>query len=143
MTCEVPPAWLAAFPGTWFLPEYRLMVGHPRGILDNTCLETMLHWMEAVEPQLGAFNRYWDLSEIKELRLDCDEVLGARDAAAGPLFRRRREGGFPGTFAGPLRDRAMYEHFMEGEPIHVEVVGLVSTAAARLGVPADLLVRAH
>lgn len=141
MTADVPPAWLAAFPGTRFLPEWRLMTGHLLGILDNQRLECMLHWLEAVEPQLGAFNRFWDLSNLKEVRLSCAELNALAER------RRGRYAGEPVTTVllaptpvlyGVAR---MYEQFMEGVPIKVEVVGLLSTAAARLGVPADELAR--
>lgn len=143
MICEVPPAWLAAFPGTRYLPQYRLVIGHPRGILDHSYIETMLHWIEAVEPQLGTFNRFWDFSEITEVRLNCQEVMA--------IAERRRERyvgeSVKAVFLAPTPVHygiaRMYEQFTEGVPIEVEVVGLLSTAAARLGVPADELVRSR
>ncbi len=143
MTCEVPPAWLAAFPGTRFLPQYRLMIGHPHGVMDHTRMETMLHWLEAVEPQLGAFDRFWDFSEIKEVRLDCDEVMALAERRRDRYFGEEVKTVILAPTPVHYGLARMYEQFMEGVPIHVEVVGRISTAAARLGVPAEELVKEH
>jgi hypothetical protein len=137
----VPPAWLAAYPGTRFLPEWRLMMWGPRGLVSAPQVEAMLHWLEAVEPALGTFHRFVDLSYMVEMRLRADEI------AAIAKRRRERYRGEPvitvflaGTALAYGLAR-IYEHLMSGTPIHVDVAVRFSSAARLLGIPPDALRR--
>ena len=141
MALEIPPAWLAAFPGTRYFPDERLMTWHPAGVLNIVQVEAMVRWMEAVEPELGSFNRFVDLTELREVHLRSEEI----DALA-----ERRRGRYSGErvttvlYAGtPLSYgiAAMYERLMRGSVINVRVVVRITSACRILAATPDLLLR--
>ena len=141
MALEISPTWLAAFPGTRFFPDHRLLTWHPRGVLNLIQTEAMIRWMEAVEPELGNFNRFADLSGLTEVHLRSEEITA--------LVKRRR-----GSYSGePVTTvllvgtplvygiAAMYERLMAGTPIHVQIVVRLTSACRILGVTPDVLIR--
>lgn len=140
-TTEVPPAWLAAFPGTRYVPELRLMIWGPRGVIDAEVAFAALHWLEAMEPAFGAFNRLVDLSHVTEVHLRRDDIAAVAER------RREQYAGEPVTtvfLAGEALGYGiarMYERLMSGSSIRVEVVALLTSAARILDVPADVLLR--
>jgi hypothetical protein len=109
--------------------------------MDAAMVQAALQWLEAVEPTLGTFHRFVDLSHISEVRLRADEI------AAFAEGRRARYAGEPATtvfLAGTALAYGMarmYEHLMSGAPIRVEVVALLTSASRILGVPADVLLQ--
>ena len=69
---ELSNQW-RAFPGTRFYPEHRLMTWHPYGVVDALKAESIARWLEVVEPELGSFSRFIDLSQVDRL-----DLLGLR-----------------------------------------------------------------
>jgi hypothetical protein len=138
-TATVPPAWLAAFPGTRFDPEWRLLVWAPRGAMNAATLDATLSWLEVVEPSLGTFNRLVDLTHITEVHLRADEIAAVAER------RREAYAGEPVTtvfLAGTALAYGMarmYERLLSDTPIRVEVVALLTSAARILNLPADVM----
>ena len=138
----LPPEWYAAYPGTRYSSRWNLMAWSPRGVLDASRSETIVHWLEAIEPRIGDFNRFIDLSQISRVELDCEEVAD--------LAVRRREGYAGGHVktailaVSPLAFgiARMYELLLTNVPIHVHVVAQLAAAAEVLGVPVEVLEKA-
>jgi hypothetical protein len=141
MALAVPETWLAAFPGTRFFPECHLMTWHPRGLLNLMHAQSILHWLRAVEPELGAFNRFVDLTGMHEVRLSDEDV------ATVAAHRREHYLGDPVTTvflaSTPLSYgiAAIYERLMAGTPIQVHTVVRLTTACRILEVDPDVLIR--
>ena len=119
------------------------MAWSPHGVLDVTRADTILRWLEAVEPCLGNFNRFIDFSRISRIE------LGYADVAE---IARRRNEGYAG---GPVKTAIlavsplaygiarMYEQLIRSVPIDVHVVAELAAAAEVLGVPTDVLKQAE
>jgi hypothetical protein len=115
------------------------MTWSPRGVLDASRAETIFHWLEAVEPRIGDFDRFIDFSHISKIELGSEEVT--------ELARRRKDGYAGGVVktvilaVSPLAYgiARMYEQLLANVPIHVHVVSELSTAGEVLNVPPDVL----
>src|SRR5436190_17398197 len=81
---SLPPEWDADYPGTRYSSRWNLMAWTPRGGLDAFRAETILNWIEAVEPRIGDFNRFIDFSHVSRIELSCEDVE--------ELASRRKEG---------------------------------------------------
>ena len=135
----LPPEWYAAYPGTRYSSRWNLMAWSPRGVLDVSRAETIVHWLEAIEPRIGDFNRFIDFSQISRVELGCEEVAD--------LAIRRREGYAGGHVktailaVSPLAYgiARMYELLLSSVPIHVHVVAHLAAAAEVLGVSVEVL----
>jgi hypothetical protein len=135
----LPPEWYAAYPGTRYLLAWTLMTWSPRGVLDASRAETIIHWLEAVEPHIGNFNRFIDFSHITKIELGIEEVA--------ELALRRKEGYTGGAVrtailaVSPLAYgiARMYEQLLANAPIDVHVVSQLSAAGEVLRVPIEVL----
>ena len=141
MGLEIPLAWLAAYPGTRFFSECRLLTWHPHGVLNVVQAEAIVHWLQAVEPALGTFNRFADLSRLNKVVL-CDDDI----AAIAEHRQRSYRGEQVKTVllaSTPLSHAigALYERLMSGSPIQVHVVDQLTSACRLLGVGPEVLVR--
>src|SRR5687767_11850641 len=74
MALELPATWLAAFPGTKFHPEERLLTWRPAGVLNAILGDAILRWIESVEPEFGTINRFGDLTGLEEVRLTLSDL---------------------------------------------------------------------
>jgi hypothetical protein len=138
----LPPEWYAAYPGTRYFPRWNVMAWTPRGVLDASRAETIIDWLEAVEPHIGDFNRFIDFSLISRVELDSEAVadlaIRRREGYAGGPVKTAIFADSPLTF-GIAR---MYELLLSNVPIQVHVVSHLVAAADVLGVPVDVLERA-
>lgn len=141
MSLEISPSWLAAYPGTRYFPEYRLLSWHPHGVLNALMLQSLVAWIESIELHLGECNRYVDLSGLTEIHLTSAEV----EKAAG---RRRASYQGPPTTNVTLAPTAlsymiaaMYQRVLRGSCIRVQIVARLTTALLILGVPVERLLR--
>ena len=67
---------LKNFPGTRYLPRYKLTTWHPRGILDEALAEKLVAFIEWEEYiQEAPFDRYTDLSGVTEIRTTVEDVI--------------------------------------------------------------------
>ena len=141
MPLEIPPAWLAAYPGTRIFPEHRLLTWHPHGTLNAVMLDSMVGWIESVEPHLGECNRYIDLSALDAIH------LAAADINRAALRRRTAYKGPPTTNVTlaptPLSYMiaAMYQRVLRGSRIRMQIVARMTSALRILNVPVEVLLR--
>ena len=122
---------LVDYPGTRFYPEHHLLTWHPRGILEAAKVEYFAHWLGVLEPELGTFHRFVDLSLITGIHLTSAEVARVADIRA---TRYKGESVLSVFLAGaPLSFgvASIYQRLMADTPIRIEVV-MSREAAARL-----------
>src|SRR6185436_3344230 len=81
---EVPPEWYEHYPETRYLMKRGLMTWSPCGVLNASCADRILCWIEALEPRLGKFNRFIDFSKLSKVELAFEDVV--------QIARRRCEG---------------------------------------------------
>ncbi|HZJ14931.1 MAG TPA: hypothetical protein VFD27_07775 [Chthoniobacteraceae bacterium] len=117
------------------------MTWHPSGVLSLVQADALVNWIEAVEPVIGTFNRFADLSRLNEIHLSDDDIA---------TLAEKRSGSYRGEpvkvvlLAGTLLSygiAAMYQRLMSATPIQVEVVVQLTSACRILGVGPELLIR--
>jgi hypothetical protein len=141
MGVEIPPAWLAAYPGTRFVAECRLLTWHPSGVLNLVQAAAIVHWLHAVEPALGTFNRFANLSRLNTIHLSEEDIAA---------LAAQRKGNYRGAAvttvllaSTPLSYAigALYKRLMSGSAIQIHAVGRLASACRLLDVSPDVLLR--
>ncbi len=124
-------------------PALQLATWHPRGVLDAALAAEILAFVEAEEaaaPQ--PFHRFTDLSALEAVNLsrtELEELAQSRVAAYhGPPVKSAILA-FNSLAFGVAQ---MYEHLMRRSPIEVRVFCRLTSAAAWLEMPIEVLVTA-
>jgi hypothetical protein len=119
-----------------FHHDLHLMVFRPRGILTEKKVDKDIAMLEAAEDQVHApFNRFCDLSQLKSIRLNFEQVFRIS------LHRRLSYGNRPAvksafyvTTPEAVRIIRMHAFLTDSSPIRVRMFEEVEPAAKWLGV---------
>jgi hypothetical protein len=121
-------------------PAHNLIAWRPEGVLDDPLLDQIGEWLCTIERTSPPFDRYVDLSRLKEVAVRSNHVFD---------FARKRAEQLQG--AQPMRSAIysedwvgfgiarMYESLMEGTSIDVRAFRDRAKAAIWLNLPADVL----
>ncbi len=121
-------------------PAHNLVAWQPQGILDDRLLDEIGEWLCAVEKVSAPLNRFVDLSRLTQVALRTSHVFA---------FARQRAEQFAGVT--PVKSAlfsedwigfgvaCMYEGLMKETLIDARAFRDRATAAAWLGVPAEVL----
>ncbi len=124
-----------------FLPEHKIVIWHPKGILDIEMASITVNFLTFQEKVLEEpFNRFADWSKVSEVHINMDDVA--------ELATRRREtyrngppvksAFFATNFSGAVIS-GMFADLMKASPITVRVFLKIEEAADWLGVPLEAL----
>ena len=131
---------LLDYPDTRYYPEQRLLTWHPQGVLDADKAQYMARWLGTVEPELGLFDRFADLSHISGINLTVSDVCAIAEIRAEDYKGTRVTTVFFVSSPLSYAVAAMYQQLMAETPIRIEVVVLLSAACHLLGVGPELLI---
>jgi len=121
-------------------PTHNLVSWRPEGVLDDSLVDKIGEWLCHMERTAPPFDRYIDLSRVTDVAVRTDHLFD---------FARTRTQQIAG--AAPMKSAVfcedwvcfgiarMYENLMEGAPIDVRAFQNRASAAAWLGVPAEIL----
>ncbi len=121
-------------------PAHNLVAWQPQGILDDRLLDEIAEWICDVEKESVPLRRFIDFSRLTQVALRTSHVFA---------FARKRAEQFPGVT--PVKSAlfsedwigfgvaCMYEGLMKGTLIDARAFRDRATAAAWLGVPAEVL----
>jgi hypothetical protein len=121
-------------------PAHNLVAWQPQGILDDRLLDEIGEWVCHIERVLAPFNRFVDLSRLTKVAVRTNHVFN---------FARKRAEQYAGV--SPLKSALfsenwvafgvaqLYENLMKETPIDARAFRDRATAAAWLGVPAEIL----
>ncbi len=121
-------------------PAHNLVAWQPQGVLDDQLLDEIGEWLCHIEKVLGPFNRFVDLNRLTSVAVRTKHVFA---------FARKRAEQFAGVT--PVKSALfsedwvgfgiaqLYESLMKETPIDARAFLDRATAAAWLGVPAEIL----
>jgi hypothetical protein len=124
-----------------FLPEHKLLIWHPKGVLDFAMASRTVDFLTFQERMLDeAFNRFSDWSMVSEVHINLEQI---NDLAAE---RRTTYGNGPPvksaflakTFAASVV-ALMFSQLMKPSPIEVRAFRELGEASEWLGVPVEAL----
>jgi hypothetical protein len=126
---------------TRYYPDLHLEIWRPRGELDYALTAQIVSYIgfqERIRDEL--FNRFTDLSEITDIRLNFDEVLKLADErCAAYAGRPPVKSAFLSPNAVGFGVARMFATLMDQSPIQVNVFRELDSAAQWLGVPVEVL----
>ena len=123
------------------IPREALLVARPVGIFDIKSAESLVDFIEIKEELTETgFNRFTDLTRLKEIHLTSADVLrlAARRRAFNPNNIRVKSA-FLATDPMAFMIARMYELVLDSPRIEVATLRDLQSAANWLGVRADLL----
>ena len=121
-------------------PAHNLVAWQPQGVLDDQLLDEIGEWLCHIEKVLVPFNRFVDLNRLTSVAVRTKHVFA---------FARKRAEQFAGVT--PVKSALfsedwvgfgiaqLYESLMKETPIDARAFLDRATAAAWLGVPAEIL----
>jgi len=126
----------APYPDRSYHADYRLMTWRPHGVLDDTMADEIVTFIERKEDELEPFNRFTDLSQLEEIRLNFGHVFNfaSRRHLATVNYPAIKSAFFSKTFVG-FGIARMYETLMDGSTIHVRAFRDLAAIAEWLEVP--------
>lgn len=140
MSKNLQPPVLKDFPNTHFYPEARLIMWHPRGVLDDALADKIVQFIETEEHRDSApFHRYTDFSGLTQIRLQFGHTFRiSEQRRAGHTGEQVKSAFYCNWIIGHGMAH-LYEVLMEGSPIRVRAFRSREAAAAWLDVPAVIL----
>ena len=128
-------------PEIEFLPDIRLLVYRPRGLIDETAINKVISVIENLEAELQEpFNRFSDTTDTREVELNFRYVI-----RVSLCLRLSHKDGAPVKSAILATDSTVVHYarllalLTQGSSIKVQVFRDRKEAAQWLGVPIELL----
>src|SRR4051812_588574 len=122
MNPHSPSSIPIGFPHARYHPEWELISWHPRGVLDDRLVDEIHAFIQRQEQVATAppFNRFMDLSTLKEVRLQIGHVFKVAEERkeAGQNLAPVKSAFYCDKVVGFGMAR-MYEALMEGSSIQV------------------------
>ena len=132
------------FPvGAKLHPKLRLVTWHPRGTLDASLAREVLEFVESQEDSiLEPFHRFADLTSLSGIHLEADDILEISSRRVSKYHGPQVKSALLAFNAVDFGIAQMYARLVRKSPIEVRVFCRITSAAAWLGMPIEVLAAA-